>query len=198
MKHASTSWNEHISYIANKISCSIGVIGKVKHSLPREALITLYYSLIYPYLTYCNLVWGRASSTSLNKLHLLQKKIVRIITFSRYTDHTLHLFQEIRIIPFPEVNKYLVSIFVYKCFHNILPSTFLHSYNLFSNSNRINTNTRLSESMFRLPFARTKLRQDFLFYQCIKIYNEFLLPLNLLGLSNSIHHFRKALKLILT
>ena len=24
------SWNEHISYIANKISCSIGVIGKVK------------------------------------------------------------------------------------------------------------------------------------------------------------------------
>ena len=34
----------------------------------------IYYTLIYPYLIYCNLVWGGAASVHLNKLLLLQKK----------------------------------------------------------------------------------------------------------------------------
>ena len=44
-------WDEHINVLKTKISKSFFAINKVKHILPRNMLTTLYYSLIYPYLT---------------------------------------------------------------------------------------------------------------------------------------------------
>ena len=54
-------WDEHINVMKTKISKSFFAINKVKHILPRNMLTTLYYSLIYPYLTYGIILWGAAS-----------------------------------------------------------------------------------------------------------------------------------------
>ena len=45
------NWKAHISYISGKISRAIGVIIKARN-LGKDAL-SLYYTLIFPYLTYC-------------------------------------------------------------------------------------------------------------------------------------------------
>ena len=50
-------WKPHISTVARKISKRIGIIYKASLCLPTSSLCTLYYSLIYPYLVYCNSVW---------------------------------------------------------------------------------------------------------------------------------------------
>ena len=34
-----------------------------------ECVINLYYAFIYPYIMYCNSIWGYAYKTSLSKLH---------------------------------------------------------------------------------------------------------------------------------
>ena len=69
----------HISYITGKIARGIGVITKARKLLDKETLITLYYTFIYPCMCYCNHVWGNTYVTYLEKLFLMQKKIVRII-----------------------------------------------------------------------------------------------------------------------
>ncbi|ELU04669.1 hypothetical protein CAPTEDRAFT_75643, partial [Capitella teleta] len=51
------TWANHITHVSNKIAKSIGIINKVKHSLKQDTLMILYYSLIYPYLTFCFLLW---------------------------------------------------------------------------------------------------------------------------------------------
>ena len=66
------NWSEHIKHICNKISKSIGIINKVKYKLDTKSL----YSFIYPYITYCNIVWGRAPKIYLSKIHVLQKRLV--------------------------------------------------------------------------------------------------------------------------
>jgi hypothetical protein len=68
------SWKKHIDFISLKISKSIGIINRTKHKLNSKSMITLYYSLIYPYLTYANIIWGNQELTYLNKLRILQKK----------------------------------------------------------------------------------------------------------------------------
>ena len=73
------SWKHHIDYISGKVSRAIGMIVKARKFVTCESLKTLYYSFVYPLLIYCNHVWGKACPTSLKKLILLQKKIVRII-----------------------------------------------------------------------------------------------------------------------
>ena len=59
------TWKKHISYISGKVSRGIGVIVRARRILNSDALLTLYYSFIYPFITYCNHVWGSAYATSL-------------------------------------------------------------------------------------------------------------------------------------
>ena len=50
------TWKEHINYISKKIAKNIGIITRISYLLPNTIRLQLYYSLVYPYLTYCNLI----------------------------------------------------------------------------------------------------------------------------------------------
>ena len=52
------SWKTHINYISQKIAKNIGIISRIAYLLPRTIRLNLYYSLILPYLNYCNLIWA--------------------------------------------------------------------------------------------------------------------------------------------
>ena len=52
------SFANHIDHICTKVSKSIGIFYKLKDYLPLQSMISLYYSLIYPYFSYGILVWG--------------------------------------------------------------------------------------------------------------------------------------------
>ena len=67
------NWSAHIKYICSKISKNIGIMKKVKNKLEKRLLLNLYYMLIYPYIIYCNTIWGRAPNVYLDK-HIYCKK----------------------------------------------------------------------------------------------------------------------------
>ena len=46
--------------------------------------MALYFALIYPYLTYCNLIWASTYVTNLQRIYLVQKKAVRAIPKADY------------------------------------------------------------------------------------------------------------------
>ena len=97
------SFIRHITHIEYKISKGLRILLKARKYLNRKCLLNLYYSFIYPYLTYCVEVWGNTPDTHIDPLIKLQKKIIRIITFSPYLAHTEPLFKELNILPFPKV-----------------------------------------------------------------------------------------------
>ena len=78
------SWKKQVEYIAKKIKRNIGILCKLRHFVNKEILVSLYYALIYPFLTYGILSWGCTYETNLKPIFILQKKTVRIITFSAY------------------------------------------------------------------------------------------------------------------
>ena len=84
-------WTEHIQYIKNKISKSIGILIKIRLYLDKVTLRNLYVTFVYPYLKYCVEVWGNACDTHLDPI--IQKKCVRVITFSHYLEPTESLFK---------------------------------------------------------------------------------------------------------
>ena len=86
------NWKNHIDYTCKKLSKCVGIIAKARKKLHRSSLINLYYSCAYPYFMYCNHVWGCNYTTVLEKLVLVQKKLIRIITCSPYRAHTEPLF----------------------------------------------------------------------------------------------------------
>ena len=81
------SWAQHINYLSTKIARNVGILSKLKHFLLVYIMNTLYYSLILFNLQYCTLLWANTYSSCLNKLRILQKKAIRIITQSHYLAH---------------------------------------------------------------------------------------------------------------
>ena len=67
-------WHEHINKCKNKLTSALYVINKVNSYLPVSALKTIYYTLVYPYLTYRIILWGSTYKTYLTKLFIIKKK----------------------------------------------------------------------------------------------------------------------------
>ena len=85
-------FKSHINHVCRKISKSIGIRNKLKNYLDSDALISLYYSIIYPYVIYCNLIWGNTFKSKLQPIFILQKRAIRIIRKVGYLAHTNVLF----------------------------------------------------------------------------------------------------------
>ena len=106
----------------------VKVMAKGCKLLNKPTLVNLYYTFVYPYYIYGIHVWGGTYPTNLQKLVLLQKKAIRIITCSKYMAGTQNLFKQYRLLRLPELYKYLVGIFVYKFDNMQLPVIFSSFY----------------------------------------------------------------------
>ena len=143
------NWIEHISYVKSKISKGIGIMYKARQFFTKKALLMLYHAYIFPYMTYCIEVWGCASQTQLNCLFLLQKKIIKIMSFSHYLAHTNLLFLPMEVLPLRKIFLYKVGLSMYKYSLNLLPECIAHLYL------RNEHNTRGCHELRVLPGAKT-------------------------------------------
>ena len=65
----------HIKHIKSKLSKSIGILHKLKHMLPSQALLTIYQSLVIPYISYAIETWHGAPKYLINQIFILQKNL---------------------------------------------------------------------------------------------------------------------------
>ena len=86
------TWKYHIDAVTAKISKTVGLISKLRHSIPRHILLYIYQTLIHLHLNYGIAAWGGASKTSLNKILTLQKKVLRMMYFTYIREHAIPLF----------------------------------------------------------------------------------------------------------
>ena len=86
-------------------------------------LPTLYNSLIMPHFHYCILASGSTIKNG-HKLHLLQKKAVRIINNSHYIAHTDPIFKKLHIVKVTDMFRIVIWKFYYKLRNNLLPPYF--------------------------------------------------------------------------
>ena len=98
------TWKQHIDYACKKLSKCIGILSKTRKKLRRPSLLTLYYSFAYPYLIHCNQVWGNNYPTVLDKLLLVQKRLVRIITCSPFRVRTEPLMYAQKMLSVNRIN----------------------------------------------------------------------------------------------
>ena len=171
------SWKHHIDYISGKVSRAIGMIVKARKFLTCESLKTLYYSFVYPFLIYCNHVWGKACPTSLKKIIMLQKKIVRIICGVNARTSCDPLFDELGFLRFVDINRYLIARFMYRWYLNDVPDLF---HDFFTPVSEVHSHfTRQSEGLF-IPTFKTNLGKTCLSYRGPFIWNKILkLKINL-------------------
>ena len=65
------NWKNYIDHICKKLAKWNSA--ECKKKMLRSFLISLYYSFAYPYLIYCNHVWGNIYKTNTDPIVLMQK-----------------------------------------------------------------------------------------------------------------------------
>ena len=183
------NWKAHVSHVMKKTKRNIGLISKLRYFVNTNTLVSLYCALIYPFFIYSLTAWGNTYESNVRPLFILQKRAIRIITFSSFTEHTSPIFKSLKIVKFFDIVKLITSVFMYKFHRKLLPSIFSNFFTPVRNVH--NYNTRLaSKSSFVLPSARTNYRIFSLKFQDPKTWNSIDESLK----SCSISAFKKKLK----
>jgi hypothetical protein len=154
------TWKVHISEISKKIAKNIGIIRRIAYKVPSQILINLYYTLVYPYLTYCNLIWSSTYISHLRGLQILQKKALRVITKSAFNTHTRPIFSHYRLLDIGQIRFKQICEFMYQYSKKLLP----HSFDDFFSPSLKTYNTR-NDSDYRIIYVRTNTRKFSIRYQ---------------------------------
>ena len=161
---------------------------KARRKLCKSSLINLYYSFAYPYLIYCNYVWGNYYTTSLKKLHLVQKKIIRFIKCSPFRAHTEPLIVANRILNVYDTSSYISGILMYACMCGNVPSS-LHDF--FQTNSDVHSYATRHASHIHVPYGRLDIRRFSFKISGANLWNS--LP-ELLKKSNNILLFKRNLR----
>jgi hypothetical protein len=89
-------WNQHIDQIAIKLCSACYVLRNLEHIVPQSTIRIIYYAYIHSILSYGIIFWGRSSNV--NKLFILEKKIVRIITNTGVRESCREAFKHMEIM----------------------------------------------------------------------------------------------------
>ena len=120
----SLTWKNHIDCVSKTVTRNIGVMNKLKYSVPKRILHSLYCSLVLPYLNYGIIIWGNTCKSYIDKLIKIQKWAIRIVSGSHYRSHTGPLFMSNNVLTVNDMYKMELAVFMYKNSINELPVAF--------------------------------------------------------------------------
>ena len=98
-------WHAHVQYINIKLSRAIGILSKLRHSLPTQMLRALFFSFFQPHIEYCINIWTCAPKTALEPIEISMQKAIRIISFAKRDSHSAPLFKVHNILNFQNLCK---------------------------------------------------------------------------------------------
>ena len=124
------NWKKHTEKVSNKCSRIIGILNRLKHTLPQRIQLMLYNSLLLPHINYCLTTWGYHC----HRLQKLQKRAIRIITLSKYNDHTAPLFKKLNLLTIKDILALQELKLYYKFIHNNVPP-YIQQWQIKQNTN---------------------------------------------------------------
>jgi len=161
------NWKSHQNMISKKVSKTLGIMNKLKTTIPQSALINIYNSLISSHINYGLLLWGWQCPS----MFTLQKKAVRIIANSKYNSHTSGIFKTLNILKFPDLCALHDLKLCHKLVNNTLPIFFRNLLQITPNQHGYSTR---NNELLRIPLVRHHFAKQRLNYRFVKAYNDML------------------------
>ena len=172
------NFSKHANHVITKISKTVGIICRIRDFVPPSVLQTLYFSLFYPYICYCSIIWGFTYECYINPIFLAQKRIIRLIHGKSFYHHTNELFAESKILKFKEVMEYRILIYMF-INQDLFTTVGSHGYSTRSSIN------------LRQTFRRTVITQRSPSYLGPKFWND--IPITLRN-SRNVNIFKYRVK----
>ena len=167
------SWNNHVKSISLKLRRANGALSKLRHYVSSNVLNTVYYAIFHSHIFYACQIWGQNKSTITNRIFILQKSAVRIMSFASFRSHSDPLFQKLNILKFFDMVQSQNIIFMHKLLNNNLPSDLQNTFALLTSDSSHNTRNK-NYITFVIPQVNTQQFGTYsIKFQCIKSWHFF-------------------------
>ena len=126
--------------------------------------------LFFLFFALC-IVWGNTYDHNIKPLQRMQKKVIRLITFSDFDAHTSPLFSQLKLLKLQDHIKLQTLYFMHQFFIGKLPKIFDSSF--IKTSDKHNVNTRFAtRTNFYVPKIRTNYGKFNIRYNGLMLWNE--------------------------
>ena len=165
------SWNYHVQHLSTKLSRANRILSKLRPNAPLETCLQVYYAMFYSHRIYgCN-ICGLTSEEILNKIEVLQKKCLRIMTFSDFNSHTNPLFINLKLLKLNELIKLHQLKLVFEFYEQVIPTA------LFTFSSDMHTTNLVLKSaqknlLYISATKTTKYGYRSMKFYCAKLWND--------------------------
>ena len=138
--------------------------------------LRLYNAHFLPCLNYCNIIWGNACKTHLTRIHVLQKRALKIMLRVQPRTSSDLVYSESKALTVSEIFNVQCLIFMYKYVKNMLPEIY---QDFFVYKSIISQRSTRNTDMFYLPNSRLSSSSSTLFHRGARLWND--LPDNIRG-----------------
>ena len=105
-------WHNQITHVNSKIAKNIGILFQLRRYLNIHMLTNLYYTLIYPYLSYGLISWGTTYKSKFYQLSSKLNKCVKCIFFANRHENPSPYYKLLGILKLDNLIKFKTAIFV--------------------------------------------------------------------------------------
>ena len=115
------TWSNHIAYLENKLSCSVGLFYRIRQYLSDSALKSLYFSFVYSHLQFAIGAWGGVGITTLNQLNVLHNKIIKATIYSSFRTKITPLYKKLNLLKLDDIYSLELGKIMHKFHSGNLP-----------------------------------------------------------------------------
>ena len=167
------NWNLNTRNLCSKLSKANGALSRLRHYVSRTTLIQIYYALFFSHLNYSCQIWGQTYNANIDRIFKLQKRSLRLITFSDFNAPSRELFFNLNILKISDLIKLRNISLVQQILRSDCPPRVLSIFSLSFYQHGHQTRGR-SNFLLSRPICRTHLYgTNSITYQSILHWNEF-------------------------
>jgi len=182
------TFKTHINIMNAKLKRANNLLALSRHYLPNNLLKQIYYSQFHSHLAYGCQVWGQTPA-AISQTSILQKKAVRLMSFSPKDAPSKPIFKNLNIITLEDLITTNNIIFVHKTLNKMSPSHFGNYFEPYVPSHDHDTRNNPS-SEFSMPPGSVSLDNihiNSIKYKCAQDWNDMLKTLSRTNISDR-HH----------
>ena len=148
----SLSWNKQTEILAKKLSRTNCILSKLRYYVLKKAFnfdLLQSFSIVYSIWLYSLVLHV---TKKLKKIFVLQKKSMRLLTFSDYREHTSSIFKSLKVVELKDIIQFSVIYLIYFYFNNQLP---LQVKNIFTQNESVSPYNTRGDKLLFIPHINT-------------------------------------------
>ena len=166
------NWKINTNNLCSKLSSANGIISKLRHFVPISTLLQIYHALFFSHLNYACQIWGQKHNYNVERVFKLQKRCLRIMTFSDFNAPSSEIFSELNLLKISDHINLLNITLAHRILTGFSPTRLKNLFSLNFYQHKQKTRGKLVRLLFRPSFRTFMYGTESITYSTIVQWND--------------------------